>query len=361
MAHTTGEPGSGVAADAGAGALADAGAGAVVDAGAAVDAGSEAPVGSEWLHTTGNRILHADGSRWRGRGANLQDTRGCNACTFEPANVGEVLRRLDTLVDDWGANFIRLTVESYATSGGRVIWASPASDPATLADLKTLVAHARTKPNLYVMISLWVDPTMTTMDWPTTQTSATWQVLARAFKDDPRVIFGLTNEPESNFNGQYDAQVWSAMNQAVQAIRDVEAEEGTPHHLVAVQGTRAWGRSLDYYLTHPITAGGGQNVIYETHVYDPAANFRAQFEVPAQTLPVIIGEFGPVAGAMTDADCTALMTRARAADVPHLAWTFHQRCPPNLIEEAAPGCGVNMPLRPTAWGTLFKAGLNVPW
>jgi endoglucanase len=167
------------------------------------------------------------------------------------------------------------------------------------------------------------------------------------------------NEPESNFNGAQDAQVWTAMNATVQAIRDVE---GTgPKHLIAVQGTREWSRVLDYYVTHPITAGGGVNVVYETHVYDPPSQFPALFEIPSQTLPVIIGEFGPAAGFMTLADCDSLMQRARAAEVPHLAWTFHQRCPPNLIEETAPGCGINMPLRATTWGTAFKAQLAIPW
>ena len=118
---------------------------------------------------------------------------------------------------------------------------------------------------------------------------------------------------------------------------------------------------LDYYVTNPITAGGGVNVIYETHVYDPPSEFAALFEAPAATLPVIIGEFGPASGFMTIAHSTELMQRARAAEVPHLAWTFHQRCPPNLIEETAPGCGINMPLRPTTWGTAFKNGLAVPW
>jgi hypothetical protein len=78
-------------------------------------------------------------------------------------------------------------------------------------------------------------------------------------------------------------------------------------------------------------------------------------------LPVIIGEFGPAAGYMTEANCTEMMTRARAAEVPHLAWTFHQRCPPNLIQETAPGCGIGMTLTPTSWGTLLKNALAVPW
>lgn len=60
-------------------------------------------------------------------------------------------------------------------------------------------------------------------------------------------------------------QVWHAMNFAVAAIREQEAALGMPAHIVAVQGTRGWARSLAYYMTHPITAGQGLNVVYETH------------------------------------------------------------------------------------------------
>lgn len=312
-----------------------------------------------WLRTQGNRIQNPDGTNWHAAGANLHDTRSCDACTFSTPSVAEVNRRMDMLVDDWGANFIRLDLESYSASGGRTNWQSFVTNPAYLADIKAIVAHAMTKPGLYVMLSLWIDPTFTSIGWPTASTTDAWRLLAAEFRNEPRVLFGLVNEPESNFNGAQDAQVWAAMNSTVQAIRDVE---GTgPKHLVAVQGTREWSRVLDYYVTHPITAGGGVNVIYETHVYDPPSQFPALFENPSQTLPVIIGEFGPASGYMTQADCVTLMQRARAAEVPHLAWTFHQRCPPNLIEETAPGCGVNMALRPTAWGTAFKTQLAVPW
>jgi len=325
------------------------------DGGTNVDAG----VPGAWLRTEGNRIVTPSGARWHGRGANLADTRGCNACAYDAPNVNEVKRRIDALVDDWKANFIRLDLESYAMAEGRVTWQSFVTDLSYRADVKAIVAHALSKPGVYVMLSLWVDPSISVEGWPTAQTSAAWRVLAAEFKDEPRVLFGLVNEPESNFNGADDATVWAAMNATVQAIREVEGSG--PKHLVAVQGTRAWARELQYYVTHPITAGGGENVVYETHVYDPPDEFAALFETPAQTLPVIIGEFGPATGFMTEADCTALITRARAAEVPHLAWTFHQRCPPNLIQETGPGCGVDMPLRPTSWGTLFKNALAQPW
>jgi len=128
-----------------------------------------------------------------------------------------------------------------------------------------------------------------------------------------------------------------------------------------VQGTGAWARRLEYYVDHPIQAGGGQNVAYEIHVYNPATDFDTML-APAATLPVIIGEHGPSdIGNMTLLDCETLQVLAESRDIPYLAWTFHQRCPPNLIEETAPGCGIGMSLVPTAWGLSFQQRLAAPW
>ena len=114
---------------------------------------------------------------------------------------------------------------------------------------------------------------------------------------------------------------------------------------------------MDYYVAHPITAGGGKNIAYEVHVYDQAKDFDWLFETPSHSLPVIIGEFGPTSP-MTLEDCDQLITRANQAGVPWLAWTFHMRCPPNLLEDlSSGGCGIDMPLHPSDFGSLVKSRL----
>ncbi|HYO56721.1 glycoside hydrolase family 5 protein [Archangium sp.] len=320
-----------------------------------------------WLYTEGNRLLLSSGEVWRGRGANLHDTRSCDACTYAPPNVNEVKRRIDTLVDVWNANFIRLNLESYASpyhenvNVPRVQWQGILDDPQYLAHVKEIVDYIGTKPGVYVLLSLWEDPTFSSLGWPTGQTIPIWRKLAKTFKNTPHVLFGLCNEPQSNDDGARDAQVWTAMNNTVAAIRAVEDEAGTPRHIITVQGTRNWGRWLDYYLTHPITAGGGQNIAYETHAYEPAIGFSQLFELPARTLPIIIGEFGPDQG-MTEQDGERLMDRAEALDIPYLAWTFHMRCSPDLLVDFTDNaCGVGMPLVPTSWGQRIKDRFALPW
>jgi hypothetical protein len=341
--------------------------------------------------TDRTHILLPDGSRFHGRGANIHDTRSCDACTDSPPNVEEVLRRIDELIDVWGANFLRLVLESYASNGGfRAQWMGVLDDPGYLADLQAIVSHIGSKAGVYVLVSLWKDPTCTPSQdlnkppdptkpeggWPTSVSNApdlhstqdVWKKLASTFAMEPHVFFGVCNEPERNSDGTRDAEVWTAMNAAVAVIRAAEAAAGAPHkHVVAVQGTRDWARVLDYYVANPITAGGAANIVYETHVYNPQPDFKALFQDPALSLPVIIGEFGPQLDpaqgpVMTLADCDALLASARVLHIPHLGWTFHHNCPPNmLVDNSGNTCGVGMPLAPTKWGMHMKAGLAIPW
>jgi len=89
------------------------------------------------------RLLKSDGTVWMGRGANLYDTRSCDACSFGPVNaaqIAEVDRRADTLIS-WGANYIHLVMDSYAQSGGRVQWQNVTQDSAYLDSIKQIVKH----------------------------------------------------------------------------------------------------------------------------------------------------------------------------------------------------------------------------
>ncbi|MDB4934161.1 MAG: Endoglucanase celA precursor [Labilithrix sp.] len=318
-----------------------------------------------WLKVQGPRIMTPDGKPFHGRGANLQDTRGCDACSWEPPHVDEVLRRIDTLVDDWHATFVRLLLESYPDRGptpGRVHYKNVLEDDDYFHDVMRIIGHVGKKRGVYVLVSLWHDPTFGPLGWPTERTRTVWKKLARALRDMPFVMFGLVNEPEKNEGGLLDGEVWTAMNETVAAIRSVE--EAGKNHIVTVQGTREWGRVLDYYLAHPITAGGGANIAYETHVYNRPDRFDELVTRPSRKLPVIIGEMGVINdknATMLAEDCEGLMDLAEKLDVPWLAYTFHTNCPPNLLVEHAGTCGVGAPLQPSPWGRLVRERLARPW
>lgn len=319
------------------------------------------PASTGWLKTSGNAILNSDGSRFHGKGANIPDQRGCDACLGTP-DPNEENRRIDELAS-WGANFIRLGLESDAVKDDVV------NDASYLKDLKAVVAHAASK-NVYVLMSLWIDGGIDGNELPTAESNKVWQLLAATFADEPHVLFGITNEPHD----ASDDAVWKAMNGTTQLIRDAEKKVGSQAHVVVVQGTQGYARDTSYYVKHPITAGGGVNIAYETHPYNPQSDFDKLITTPAKSLPLIIGEFGPVNvggssvsvdgnPAVTVADCLALMTLARKLEVPYLAFTFHMRCPPNLlVDDSKGGCGLGMKLTPTSdWGAPFKSALAVPW
>lgn len=320
---------------------------------------------SGWLRVEGNRIVTPDGKPFRGRGANLHDTRSCDSCSWEPPHVEEVTRRIDALVDDWQATFVRLLLESYPDRGpgrGRTHYKNVLEDEDYFRDVMRIIGHVGKKRGVYVLVSLWHDPTLGPLGWPTERTRTVWKKLARALKDMPFVMFGLVNEPEKNEKGLLDGEVWTAMNETVAAIRSVE--EPGKRHIVTVQGTREWGRVLDYYMAHPITAGGGVNVAYETHVYNRPARFDELVTRPSRKLPVIIGEMGVVNdknATMHPEDVVQLLDLAERLDVPWLAYTFHTNCPPNLLVEQAGACGVGASLEPSPWGRLVKERLARKW
>ncbi len=312
-----------------------------------------------WLYTKGNRIYHSDGTLFHGRGANIADPRGCGACTSTDltSSTNEVIRRIDVLVDQWKANFLRLDLESYASGSTGVV-----TNAAYLAAIKQIVAHVQTKSNVYMELSVWVDPSLDGSGWPTDTTDQIWTTLATTFANTPQVLFGIANEPQNNYDGSEDSQVWTRMQAAAAAIRASELASGNNKHIVLAQGTGGWARFLTYYETHPLTAGDGSNFAYEVHVYDAASTFSDRFVTPSKTIPVVIGEFGPVSGSMTTTDTATLMTQAEAAGVPYIAWTFHMRCPPNLlVDNSSNGCGVGMTLAPSAWGQQLQTQLSHIW
>jgi hypothetical protein len=324
------------------------------------------PPGEGWLKTAGNQIVYEDGTVFRGRGANIHDTRNCSACSSP--NVAGVNRRVDELVDVWGANFLRLCLESHVAAD------DPVNDAEYMQDIVEIVEHIEEKTGVYVLVSLWWDATVDAdpLAIPHADVVPIWEQLAEKLAPYPHVIFGLVNEPRGTHSSDSvevdddDVEVWEAMNNTTAAIRAVEARVGSPKHLVAVQGTRAYGKFLQYYPNHPITAGGGENIVYEVHVYygNDGDKWEYRWKTPAQTLPVIIGEFAEVNESwdtLSLEDCDQMMIDAEALDIPWLAWTFHTNCGNPLIT-ANNNCETNVSISPTSgWGELIYNRLHTTW
>jgi cellulase (glycosyl hydrolase family 5) len=340
----------------------------------------DAPTAGDGLVVMGNKIVYAkDGTRFHGRGADFHDERQCESCSFMPADpVGED-RWSDELVDHWHANFIRFLLSAKATpfNASELQWKNLVDDPGYLADIKTNVEHLTAKPGVYVIVTLFADPTMkanTTeydSEWPSSlgDSNTRYTKLAETFVDNAHVLFGLTNEPHIDSAGgtqqtidMRQAQLATVYENAIAAIRAVEDAHHVAHHVVVVQAPLGYSRDLSYFVANPLA---GDQIAYEIHPYNAQTDFDKLIVQPAQTLPVVIGEYGP-AGAMTNTDVMALWTVAQANEVPYIAWNFHPRCAPDLLQDtASDGCGLaastGYAFPRTAWGDLLFAHLATPW
>jgi hypothetical protein len=355
----------------GGGATGDSGHGGGSGSGSGSGGGDGGSGSSEWLQISGNRILLGDGTPFHGRGANLHDERSCEACSFAARDPDGIDRWSDELIDTWHANLVRflLSAKDAPYNAGEVQWMNLNDDASYLADIVQNVDHMASKPGVYIEVTLFMDPTIkgntgdADSEWPSSNgdSNPRYTALAEAFYDNPRVMFGLTNEPHGP--ADHDAALATAYETAIAAIRAVEDAHGTPHHVVVVQAPEGYARDLTYFVAHPLA---GDQIAYEIHPYNPATDFDSLIVAPARTLPVIIGEYGPVDGYMTNDDITALWTTAQANGVPYIGWAFHQRCPPNMLDDtASDGCGLaastNYAWPRTAWGDLLFDHLQTPW
>jgi endoglucanase len=344
------------------------------------DARLDAPISQTgWLTVRGNKITTADGKPLRVRGANLGDTRSCNACTGGAPNPDGLKRWADELVDNWGATFVRFLLESYQSSEGyRTHYRNIVDDPGYYADIQEVVNHITSKPGVYVMVTMFIDSTMNQRDtgphseWPTEATMGVYRKLAEAFAENPQVLFGLMNEPHDP--PALNSELAGVFNRAITEIRTVEKARRVPQHIIVAQAAQEYARDVSYWITNPLTAEGGTNIAYEIHPYNPKTDFDRLVVQPSQRVPLIIGEFGPFSlgpeFTMDDDDILALMDLAEENDIPYAGWMFHQRCPPSMLKDegtaAYDGCGfvgagTAFTWQPTAWGTLFKNRLAQPW
>ena len=333
-----------------------------------VDGGGGVP--GEGLQIVGNKIMLADGvTPFHGRGANLHDTRSCNACSYAPASPDGVDRWADALIDDWHANLIRFLLSSKGAPYNEyeLQWENLVDDAAYLADVRQNVGHMTSK-GAYVLVTLFADPTVIenngayNSEWPSSagDSNTRFAALADAFADDPRVLFGLANEPHTTRDRA--PELAAAYADAIAAIRAVEDARGVAHHVIVVQAPEGWARDLTYFVEHPLA---GDQIAYEVHPYNVQADFDALITQPSQTLPILIGEYGP-ALEMTEDDVRALWALAESLEIPYIAWNFHQRCPPNLLADtAADGCGLEAStgydFPRTSWGDLLHEHLQTPW
>jgi hypothetical protein len=309
----------------------------------------------------GLKLVRADnGQAWQGRGANLPDLRGCNACTYQPRELAMIAwkKRADALFGLWGANFARLNLTSVGDLENRRHGLSVTVDPQYLDEIEEMVRYiGETHPHVQLLVNLFSDPSFAEGRWEPTQASIRcWELIASRLVKYPHVWFGLTNEIPDGVN---KVELRANYERMISVIRAAELEANAPSHIITVQGHGGWARCFDDYVARPFS---DPQVVYERHVYESTQAFsvrerwstRTPVPEMAAEVPTIIGEFGPDLG-MTLPDCGALVQLCEQLGLSYLGWTFHMRCGDgcNMFEDHSQwGCGDNMALIPTPWGQL---------
>lgn len=350
-----------------------------------------------WLYTSGNKIFISDGDPstpdeiFVGRGANVYDSRN-NGRWMNPQSVAkrdEYFEKTkdiyDELIDEWGANFVRLCLDSRkevdVSANNWTFASSFIYDDIYMNQIEELVQYLDDK-GVYVMITSWTEPTITKVEpqnpvdgvtyypaegVPSPDTMPRLYLLANRLAKYKNVIFAACNEPEGAGNGNADEEnfIFQQMSTAVEVIRQAEADAGAPQHVIAIQGTRSYARKVTYYLDHPITAAGGTNIAYEIHAYyhnEVVNNVARDEKFPAGTLkydayivepsrkyPIIVGEYG-LGNTNSAEDLADLFEIFDTYHISSTGWIFSDSGAPTLLYD------LNS-YTPTPWGEILKEWL----
>lgn len=326
-------------------------------AGQANDGGSSAAAGgSGWLHTMNNHIYQADGTVWMGRGVNIDDLLFCgynyNLQTLGSSAEADVESVIDQAVAGWHSNFLRISLymDSYGTA---ISWANDTSGYAS--SMTRIVKYVGSKyPGTYVLLSLRSDASMDCPSEPacvpTANTVPVYKALVDSFANDSFVIFGLANEPAPPTT----ANLITAMNLGVAAVRAEETKLGVPQHLVAVQTMSSTGS----FTTTSIQPAG--NILYEVHYYPALAgggpDYYSSF---APTFPMVIGEYGDF-GSSGNTSAASFFKDMEDMQIPSLAWDFDplNDCAPDLLNVNT--SNALAPATANSWGQVVQPYLANP-
>jgi endoglucanase len=183
---------------------------------------------------------------------------------------------------------------------------------------------------------------------------AFWSSVARAFKDDPAVIFDLYNEPHD-----VDWRCWRDgcvlpegwRTAGMQTLVDAVRSTGAPQPLIVTAPN--WGTDLTSWLAYRPRDPANQ-VAAGVHVFDfsfCAARdcWTNTFQPVARQVPVLATELGQ--RACSSSFIGGFMDWADSAGVSYLGWSW------NPTGCAAPALIRSWDGRPTASGALLRARL----
>lgn len=232
-----------------------------------------------WLHVDGNQIKDPAGNPVTLRGVSILPSEHQNECTT--CNNKPMTEMLDWQADGsrgWYSRVLRLPVTTAKVK-------DPATSFATHIDPYVQQAIAR---NQYVIVDLHLVSNYDVNGSGGVKQQFVldfWNYVAPRYANTPNVIFEVFNEPVNPDN-------WTSWKNYIQpvinAIRAV-----APNNLILV-GSPQWSTRVNSAVTDPIL---GSNLVYVYHIYPnqgaaTATNLNAKFGNAANTIPVMLTEFG---------------------------------------------------------------------
>lgn len=317
------------------------------------------------LHVAGTLLKNSRGQTVRLRGVNIP--------SLEWSNTGDhVLQSVSVAIGEWHSNAIRLPLSQdrwFGRAEGQT------DGGAAYQQTVDTVVNAISARKAYVIVDLhWSDAgvwgkTIAQHKMPDPNSLLFWKDLARRYGNHPAVLFDLYNEPRD-----VTWEVWKdggavtetdkktraeisyttpGMQKLINALRDLGANN------VVVVGGLDWAYDLSglqkgFKLSDP----GGAGIVYDTHIYPwkgtSPDNWDPHVAIPAQDVPVIVGEVGCEPDPKQEDPNTwapKILDYINRHGWSWTAWCFHTSASPRLL--------ANWNYTPTPyWGAYVKKALE---
>lgn len=232
-----------------------------------------------WLHVDGNQIKDPAGNLVTLRGVSVlpsEHQNECTTCNNKP--LSEMIAWQADAARGWYSRILRLPVTTAKVK-------DPATSFATHIDPFVQQAIAL---NQYVIVDLHLVSNYDVNGSGGVKQQFVlnfWKYVAPRYANTPNVIFEVFNEPVNPDN-------WTSWKNYIQPVIDT-IRMLAPNNLILV-GSPQWSTRVNSAVTDPIV---GSNLVYVYHIYPnqgaaSAANLNAKFGNAANTIPVMLTEFG---------------------------------------------------------------------